>query len=169
MAEKHLRSSDLDYTIMRPSVIFGKEDAFINQLARMTRYSPLVPVVGPGNGRLQPIWQEDVTACFVRSLSEPGAIGKIYDLGGPKQYTFNELMETVARLLGVRRRLLHIPLSVARPAAAAMELLLPRPPLTRDQLTMLAEPNICDISTMSEELGVRPAALEDVFSSYYGR
>lgn len=168
MAEQHLRSSALDYTIMRPSVIFGREDAFVNLLARMARSSPLVPVMGPGNGQLQPIWQEDVATCFVRALSEPGTVGKVYELGGPRQYTFNELSESVAKLVGRRTYRLHIPLSLARPVAALMELLLPKPPLTRDQLTMLAERNICDISPMVNELGVRPAALEDVFPTYYG-
>jgi NADH dehydrogenase len=168
MAEKYLRSSDLDYTIMRPSVIFGADDAFINMLVRMTKFLPIVPVMGPGNGELQPIWREDVAACFVRALSTPEAVGKIYELGGPKQYTFNELLETVASLVGRKSRRLHVPLSLARPVAALMETILPNPPLTRDQLTMLEEPNVCDISLMVNELGVKPAALERVFSSYRG-
>jgi uncharacterized protein YbjT (DUF2867 family) len=169
MAEKYLMSAGLDYTIMRPSVIFGKGDAFINMIARMVRFSPFVPVIGPGHGRLQPIWQDDVSACFVRALSNQRTVGKVYELGGPTQYTFNELVEAVAKLLGKKGRLLHVPLSFARPTAALMEVFLPKPLLTRDQLTMLSEPNVCDIGPMTDELGVRPAALEDVFPRYYGR
>jgi uncharacterized protein YbjT (DUF2867 family) len=169
MAERYLASSGMDYTIMRPSVIFGKNGGLINLLARMVRLSPITPVPGPGRGKMQPIWQEDVSACFVRALAESRAVGKIYELGGPKQYTYNELLETLAKLLGRKSRRLHIPLSLLRPLATAMEVFVPKPPLTRDQLIMLAEPNVCDITPMVDELGVRPAALEDVFLTYYGK
>jgi len=168
MAEEYLRTGGMDYTIMRPSIIFGKDDSLVNLLARMARYLPFVPVMGPGNGRLQPVWLEDVATCFVRALEKQEAVGKAYDLGGPKQYTFNELLDAVAGLVGKKSRRVHIPLSVARPAAAAMELLLPKPPITRDQITMLEQSNICDISSMTDELGVEPSALEDAFPDYYG-
>jgi NADH dehydrogenase len=169
MAEEYLRSGDMDYTIMRPSIIFGKDDSFVNLLVRMTRYLPFVPVMGPGDGRLQPVWLEDVAACFVRALEKRESGGKTYDLGGPRQYTFNELLDAVAGLIGKKGRRVHVPLSVARPAAAVMELLLPKPPITRDQITMLEQSNICDISPMVNELGVEPSALEEAFLEYYGR
>jgi len=166
MAERYVMVSGLDYTILRPSVIFGPRDAFINMLARMIKFLPVVPVIGPGNGRLQPIWVDDVAACFTRALSKPSSVGKIYELGGPSQYTFNELIDTVANSMGKKRSKVHIPLPLVRPIAAAMEFALPKPPLTRDQIKMLQQDNVCDNTPMINELGVRPAPLEEIMPGY---
>lgn len=148
-AEEAVRASGLPWTILRPSLIFGPEDHFVNLFARLSRWSPVLPVMGPGTARLQPVAVEDVAAAFVRAVTEPSAVAVTLDVCGPERFTLPELLREIFNALGRRRALLHIPLPVARLQAGVMEALFPlllrrAPPLSRDQLLMLLEDNIGD-------------------------
>ncbi len=160
-AEELVRKSGLDYTIFRPSLIIGPGGEFAEMLLGQARRLPVVPVIGDGNYRLQPITVTDVAACFSRALANDEAVGRSFDLGGPRAVTYNELAAAAGRVMGRERPLLHLPLPLMRALAAAAERLLPRPPLTTDQLTMLLEGSTCDITDMQEVLGVDPAQLEE--------
>jgi NADH dehydrogenase len=158
--EQAVLSSGLEHVVFRPSFVFGSDGGVLPMFVRQVRWSPVTPIVGTGTTRLQPIWVDDVATCFVRALDAPA--GQTIDLGGPDAVTWNELFERIRRVLAVRRGTIHLPFGLVRPAAAVAELL-PRPPVTRDQLTMLERSgdNVCDIAPMVAALGVEPISLDE--------
>jgi NADH dehydrogenase len=96
-----VRASGLDWTIFRPSIIFGPRDDFVNKLAGFIRSYPAVPVIGDGRYRLQPIAADDVARCFAMALEMPETIGQTYEICGPDRLTYNELLDTIGRVLGM--------------------------------------------------------------------
>jgi uncharacterized protein YbjT (DUF2867 family) len=142
--EQEVAASALEHVIFRPSFVFGRDGGVLPMFVRQVRWSPVTPVVGTGERRLQPIWVEDVAACFAGAVDLPAAAGRTFELGGPEQVTWNELYRRIARVLGRRRRLAHLPVPLVRAGATVAERL-PGAPITRDQLTMLeAGDNVCD-------------------------
>jgi NADH dehydrogenase len=145
--EKTVQASGLDHTIFRPSFVFGKDGGVLPLFVKQVRWSPVVPVLGPGRQRSQPIWVEDVGAYFAAGVDHPQAVNRTFELGGPDVVTWNELYLRIAKVLGKRRRLVHVPFGVAR-AGARLTQWAPRAPLTVDQVAMLAGP---DNVTSSDE------------------
>lgn len=148
-AEEAVRASGLDWTIFRPSLIYGPEDHFTRMMADWSRWSPVVPVLGTGQGRLQPIAVEAVALAFARALTQPATSGRTLDLCGPERLTFNEVLDAILAAVGRRRAKCHLPLPVARGLAGLLEGGFPRllgqaAPLNRDQLLMLQEDNVGD-------------------------
>jgi len=146
-AEELVRGSGLDWTIFRPSIIYGPGDGFVNLFAKMIRLSPVVPIMGGGRNRFQPVAVECVAKAFVRALTEPRSIGKTFDLCGVETFSFDEIMDSVLAVMKRHRVKLHVPLAIARLQAATLEFIFPRllrkpPPLNRDQLLMLQEDNV---------------------------
>ncbi len=159
--EQATKASGLEHVIFRPSFVFGRDGGVLPLFIRQVRWSPVTPVVGDGGRRLQPIWVEDVAAHFAKAIDLPGAANRTFELGGPDRVTWNELYERIARTLGKRRARLHVPVRLMRVGAAAAELL-PRPPITRDQLTMLeAGDNVCDIAPAVDTFGIDPLPLDE--------
>jgi NADH dehydrogenase len=134
--EQEVVASGLEYTIFRPSFVFGRGGGALQTFLRQVRLSPVVTVLGPGLQRSQPIWIEDVAAYFARAVDEPAAANRLFEVGGPDTVTWNELYLTIAKVLGKRRRLVHVPFGVARTGATLTQWL-PGAPLTADQVTML--------------------------------
>jgi NADH dehydrogenase len=134
--ERTVADAGLEYVIFRPSFIFGRDGGVLPMFVRQVRWSPVTAVVGDGNGRLQPIWVDDVAAYFERGAAAPEAANRTLELGGPDAVTWNELYDRIRRILGKRRPTVHVPIGLVRAGAALVERL-PRPPVTRDQLTML--------------------------------
>lgn len=134
-AEQTVLGSGLEYTILRPSFIFGRGGA-LPTFIRQVRLSPVVTVIGDGSQRSQPIAVEDVASTFALAVDDPRAANHTFELGGPDTVDWNELYRTIARVLGKERRLVHIPFVVARLGALLTERL-PGAPLTADQVTML--------------------------------
>lgn len=159
-AEEAVRGSSLGYTIFRPSIIYGPGGKFIDMLARQVRLLPLVPVIGNGRYRMQPVSVEDVAACFSGCLGNDRAINRVYEIGGPAALSYNEMIDILCRVMGKRRFKIHVPMALVRPVAWLSERFMPKPLLTRDQLAMLLVDNICDIAAMREELDVEPASFE---------
>ena len=135
--EQTVGQSGLEHVIFRPSFVFGRDGGVLPVFLRQVRYSPVTPVVGPGHQKIQPIWVEDVAEFFARGVDLPEAANRTFELGGPDQVTWNEFYALIRRVLGKRRLTVHLPFGLMRPGAALAERL-PRPPITRDQLTMLA-------------------------------
>jgi NADH dehydrogenase len=160
-AEQAVIGSGVPYTILRPSIVFGPEDDFFNRLAGLVRWNPIVPVAGAGKTRFQPIWVEDLVTCVVACLDKGAHDGQVIEVGGPEHLTYEEMLKTVRRELGVRRLSVHVPLPVVRAAARAMEALLPRPLVTRQQLAMLAKDNATDIDAVPRNFGFAPKRLAD--------
>lgn len=165
-AEALVHAARLDATVFRPSLIFGPEDRAINLLAKIVSYAPVVPVLGSGENRFQPVWVEDVAESFVRSLNNPVSYGKRYALCGPRVYTFNEMIDLILRIKGISRPKVHLPIWALKVPAGLAERLLPRPPLTRDQLTLLQEDNICADNDAGKELGLSFKGLEEILPTY---
>lgn len=159
--EEEVRKSGIGYTIFRPSVIYGENDQFINTLAKIIRKTPLVPVIGNGKTKFQPIFLEDVVSCVTIALDDPRTIGKTITLGGPEYLTYEEILDTIIQVLGLRRPKVHIPVSMMRPLVWMMERLLPQPPVTSPQLAMLHQDNITDADVVQSFFGFQPARLRD--------
>ena len=156
-------------TFFRPSVIFGKEDAFLNRFAQMALLSPFLPLIGGGKTRFQPVYVGDVAECFLNASFLKEAKGKTYELGGPTIYSFKDLMVYLLQTIHRKRVLLPLPFSVAKGIATIAQFL-PNPPLTPDQVELLKTDNILSPQTLNaEDLGVEPKALESIASLYLAR
>jgi uncharacterized protein YbjT (DUF2867 family) len=143
-AEELVRASNLSWTIMRPSMIYGPGDGFVNMLADQLRLAPVMPVMGDGRYRLQPIHAGDVARCFALSLEMPATIGQCYELCGNDRLSFNDLVDTVAVAMGKSAPFKpHAPLGLVKLVVPFLQQV-PQFPLTMDQLQMLIEENICN-------------------------
>ena len=170
-AEEIVRRGGLAWTIFRPSIIYGPGDGFVNLFARMSRFSPVLPVIGSGRSKFQPVPVQDVATCFVRALSEPHSIGQIYGLCGTEVFTLEQILDLILEVTARRRIKLHLPLWLARCQAAFLELVFPRllgqaPPLNRDQLIMLQEDNVGDPKAAMELFGLKPAPFREGIVRY---
>jgi uncharacterized protein YbjT (DUF2867 family) len=142
-AQEYVAASGLDWTALRPSVIWGPEDEFANTFARLVPFSPIIyPIVGDGEARFQPVWVEDVVSCILGALDDPGTIGKEYEIGGPEVLTLEEIERRTLAAVGARRTMVHVPLPVMRLIVTLMEKMLPAPPVTRSLLELLAVNNV---------------------------
>jgi NADH dehydrogenase len=160
-AEQAVRQSGAVWTIFRPSIIFGRGDEFMSVLARMIRRLPLVPVLGDGAYRLQPIAVEHVAEGFARALLGRVSEGQTYEVAGPSAYRFVEILDLIGAALGrARVRKIHVPLAAVRLATRALHWL-PFYPLTPDQLTMLEEESVTDPAPFYRDLGLTPEPFAD--------
>ncbi len=160
-AERAVMRSGLNHTILRPSVVFGEDDEFINALVGLVRYNPLVPVAGDGKTKFQPLWVEDLATCVVVCLDEDAHDGEVLEVGGPEHLTYDQMLDIVKKALGKSRMKLHVPLAVMRPLAQVMEWVLSKPPVTREQLKMLALDNVTGTDAVMESFGIQPRRLAD--------
>jgi NADH dehydrogenase len=158
-AEESVRASELDWTIFRPSIIFGRGDAFVSMLARMVKRAPVVPVLGGGSYRLQPIPVEQVAEGFARVLRAPLGVRQTYDVAGPVPYAFVDLLDEIGHASGRSRvRKIHVPLGPVKAITRALDWL-PFYPISTDQLTMLEEESVGDPSRFFADLGIKPEPL----------
>jgi uncharacterized protein YbjT (DUF2867 family) len=173
-AEELIRRSGLEFTIFRPSLIYGPQDQFVRLFARIIRFSPVVPVMGSAGARFQPVPVETVAAAFARSPGEPKSIGQTYDLCGPEALTLREMLDQIQAVLHRKRWKMRVPSGLARWQAALLEytyahLLGKAPPLNRDQLIMLQEDNVGNPQPANELFGLDPPAFREGIASYLGR
>lgn len=168
-SEKLIIESGLDYTIFRPSIVYGVEDQFINRIARMVKYLPFIPVIGDGQYRLQPVYVEELAALMTDTLRREFTSRKIYEIGGPEQLTYLEMVDIIKRVLRRKRGKIYIPFSFARLMAALMENFLKPAPLTVDQLKMMKAGFTCDHTVAEREFGVKFTPLETQLQKYLGK
>ena len=158
-AEESVRASDLDWTIFRPSIIFGRGDEFVSVLGRLIKRAPFVPVLGDGRYRLQPIPVEQVADGFARALRVPATMAQTYEVAGPAPYAFVDLLDEIGRALGRSRvRKMHVPLGPVRAMTRALDWL-PFYPVSQDQLIMLEEESVTDPSRFFADFGTKPEPL----------
>lgn len=153
-------------TILRPSVIFGKDDNFFNLFGSLSRFTPVLPLIGGGKTKFQPVYVDDVAEAVVRSLENTDCAGKTYELGGPRVLDFKELMQMT--LQGTQRsaRLIPVPFWWAKIEAMFLEIM-PNPLLTRDQVELLKSDNVAGSGTDGlAELGIEAKSLEAVLPTY---
>jgi NADH dehydrogenase len=142
--EELVRASGLAWTIFRPSLIFGPHDAFVNMLANQLRLTPIMPTMGDGTYRLQPIHGDDVARCYAEALERPETAGQAFELCGADRLTYRELLDAIAEALGKGHPWKPaLPLMLMQPLIKALQGFSSFP-ITSDQLQMLLEENICD-------------------------
>lgn len=160
--EQAVSASSVEHAILRPGFVFGTGGGVLPLFVRQVRLSPVTPVVGDGTRRLQPIWVDDLAEGVAAAVDLPAAAGRTLELAGPDAVTWNELYARIAAALGKERRQLHLPVGLVRAGAALAERL-PRPPVTRDQLTMLEHAdNVCDPAPANEALDLAPIGLDEM-------
>ena len=156
--------------ILRPSVVFGAEDDFLNRFAAMASMSPALPLIGGGETRFQPVYVGDVAQAIARAASAPGMEGQTFTLGGPAIYTFKQILELILRETYRERVLIPVPFFAARPLGSLLQVAelfgLPAP-LTRDQVLMLESDNVVPEGAPGlAALGVAPTGLEAIAPTY---
>lgn len=172
-AEQLVIAAQPSTTIMRPSIIFGPEDDFFNRFAALARISPMLPLIGGGLTRFQPVFVGDVAAAIADAVAGKTRPGTIYELGGPDVRTFKELMQFVLTTIERKRLLVSLPFFVARMQAVFLQYL-PKPLLTPDQVELLRSDNLVSESAKSEArtlqgIGIEPEPMEAIVPSYLWR
>jgi NADH dehydrogenase len=165
-AEEIVRGSGLEYTIFRPSVIFGREDRFTNLFAGIMKKLPFVVIPGNGRNRMQPVFINDLIKAMAAVVKGRGHWRKTYEIGGAAELTFDETIDAIARVIGRKKLKIHMPMPIMRSVAAVTERLLSVPPITRDQLIMLEEDNITKDNALTEVFGIRPKGFEEGMRRY---
>ena len=166
-------------SIVRPSIVFGPEDDFFNRFAALARFTPALPLIGGGHTKFQPVYVGDVADAIAAICNEPKSAGTTYELGGPRIYSFRELMEIVLKEIDRKRLLVPVPFPIATAQAAVLELAfwLPKvlnlganPPVTVDQVKLLRHDNVMSGNLPGlEDLGVDATALETIVPAYLRR
>lgn len=174
--EASVRAIFPNASILRPSIVFGPEDQFFNRFAAMTRLSPAIPVVG-AETRFQPVYVDDVAEAILRAATREDAEGRLFELGGPRTYSFVELMRLMLDVIHRRRLLLTLPFPIARMQAWALDTaqwasfgLFTNSLITRDQVKLLARDNVVAADAASlADLEIEPTSVEAVLPSYLYR
>ncbi len=167
--EAAVREAFPSATVLRPSVVFGPEDDFFNRFAALATFLPALPLIGGGETRFQPVYVGDVADAIVAALDRAEAAGGTYELGGPRIYSFRELMQVVLAQTGRRRLLLPLPFGLAKAEAALLQLL-PTPPLTMDQVELLKSDNVVsDGAPGLGDLDVAPTSVDAIVPGYLFR
>jgi NADH dehydrogenase len=151
-------------TFLRPSVIFGPEDAFFNRLAALARGMPVLPLFGRGETMLQPVYVGDVAEAIARALATPAAEGMVYELGGPHVYSYKALVQLVLTQIGRKRLLLPFPFFAWGVLAS-----LPNRLLSRDQVKLMKKDNVVSAQALTLlTLGIEPTPVEAILPTYLG-
>jgi NADH dehydrogenase len=169
-AEELVRASQIPYCILRPSIIFGPRDGFVNQMVDVMKSAPLVRPV-PGNGRypFRPVYIDNVVDCFAQALSNDRALGQTIDLVGPEELTLETMLAEIAACVGVRKPALKVPYPILYMNAAIMGAILSRPPVTTDQLRMLREGSTADPGPMLAAFKLNPVGFREGLKKYLCR
>jgi len=155
-AEQYVRDSGLDWTIFRPSLIFGKASEFVAMVAELIRRVPVVPVIGDGQYLMQPVAVKQVAESFVKALEMQETIGETYLLGGGESYSYNDIIDLTSMAMGKGKATkVHQPLFIIKPMIKLLEGF-DKFPITDDQLKMLIEGNVCDTTAWAETFGLEP-------------
>ena len=157
LAEKMLKESGLSWTIIEPSVLFGKGAPFIQGLSNLINITPLIPLIGGGRVMFQPIYVEDVVTVIIKVLEDPeGTSGKTYTIGGPAYYTFTEMIDALLHAMHKRRMKVYAPTPLVGLGAAMMDAVLPKPLLTRAAMSLFSFNNTTDLNSVERDFGFTP-------------
>lgn len=166
--EAVLQAAGLDLSILRPSVIFGADDRFLNVFARLQAVAPVMPLAG-ADARFQPVWVEDVASAVVRCLDQPDTVGQVYECAGPEVFTLGDLVRLAGRCSNRERPVIPLPLAVGRLQATMMELLPGEPLMSRDNVASMSVANVATGALPGlQALGITPAALPPIAAIYLG-
>jgi NADH dehydrogenase len=158
--ERAARAAFPATTVLRPSIIFGEHDEFFNRFADMAKFFPALPLIGGGKTKFQPVYVQDVADAILAALERADAVGKAYELGGPRIYSFKELLKFTCDTIQRSRLLMPLPFFIAQPLGMILNLLFKAwpfsgPPLTGDQVALLKSDNVVASNALTfKELGV---------------
>ena len=163
-AQDYVAASGLDWTALRPSVIWGPEDEFANTFAKLAPLSPLIyPIIGDGQAKFQPVWVEDVVTAAVKSLEDPATLHQDLELGGPEVLTMIEIEQRTLQAIGARRTMIRFPLPLLRVVVKLMEVVFPAPPVTTSLLDLLAVDNTTRVNAIGRFVDQpRPLTVENI-------
>jgi uncharacterized protein YbjT (DUF2867 family) len=162
LGEQVVRTSSLDWVVLRPSLLFGKGDGFFNIVKTTLKWwSPgVVAIPGSGDARFQPLAVDDLAIAVEKSLTDPDRAGSVYELGGPEYLTYSEIVERVQDVTGMRRLKLGIPIPLISALTAVTDRVLPIFPVSHDQISSLQRPNSTDLDAFVRTFGVEPRPLD---------
>ncbi len=164
--ERAVADTGISHTIFRPSLVIGPGDGFTQKVSGIINSpSPVIPVPGSGKARFQPVYVEDLVRCFVSVITEPEKRGRTYELGGPEHLTYNEIVRSLAHALGVKKKLVHIPLGLASLGVKLLEHT-PLRQATSEQLMLLNTDNICELDSVSRHFGFEPLKFNDALARF---
>jgi NADH dehydrogenase len=170
-AEEAVRASGLDYTLFRPSLIYGPRDHFVNLYARMIRFSPVIPLIGRPDAQFQPVHVAVVAEAFARALGENMAPRQTCELGGPERMTLRQIVQAILQVLDKKRFFLQVPEPLAQLQAGLLESIYPAvlrkaSPLNRDQLLMLQEDNVTDQTAAENTFRIKQRPFKEGIAEY---
>ncbi len=169
LAEKLVMESGLDWTIIRPSVLFGDHAPFIKGLTDLIRSAPVVPLIGGGKIMFQPIYIEDVVTVIVKVLEDPQRTnGHIYTIGGPEYYSFSQVFDVLLRSMHTSRPKVYAPMPLVGIGAAVMEAVLPKPPLTKAAMALFSFDNTTDLNSVERDFGFKPLSFAKYMQEHQG-
>ena len=157
--EQTVSAAEIPHVILRPSIVFGRGDEFINALAAAVRLGPIVPIIGSGKNRFQPIFVDDLVRCVERILKDEAYDGRVLEIGGPEHLTYRDIVDAIIRTFGRRRLKVRVPLIAMRLLAPLLGLLTPHPPITPAQLKMINLDNIAEPDSVERDFGFQPRPL----------
>jgi uncharacterized protein YbjT (DUF2867 family) len=159
--EEAVRGSGIPFVILQPSVLFGDGAPFVTALAGLARVLPVLPLVGGGRTRFQPLWIEDLVTCLIASTTSETPAGHTLPLGGSEWATFKEVMQTICRAMPARRLLVPLPMPIARIQARLMTAVLPNPPLTPAALELFSFDNATNLDAVDKAFGFHPRGFRE--------
>jgi NADH dehydrogenase len=159
--EEAVRNGGIPFVILQPSVLFGPHAPFVSALANLARRSPVLPALGGGGTRFQPLWIEDLVTCLVASIAKDDLLGTAHPLGGAEILTFKEILGVIASAIGRRRLVVPLPLAVARLQARVMVAMLPNPPLTPAAIELFSFDNATDLDSVERRFGFQPKGFRE--------
>jgi NADH dehydrogenase len=166
LAEEAIRNSGIEYTIFRPSIIFGPGECFVSILVRMISRLPLVPIIGDGKYELQPVYIDDLVRVMSRAPENENSLDRTIEVGGPGKYQYREIVTILKRILNKKRGSIYLPLWFMKANAFVLERVMKPAPITRDQIAMLIAGNVCDNSKLEEIFDIELTDFEDGLRKY---
>ena len=166
-AEQHLAESGIEWTVVRPTWVYGRSDASLNRILRLGRFLPVLPTFGGGKQAMQPVFVEDVGRVLADAALRPEAANQLFELGGPEVMTMDEVLKTALEVMGRRRPILHQPVALGK-AIGRLAALLPAPPLSADAIDFITSPAVADNVRLLDVLAPRLTPLREALASYLG-
>ena len=160
-AEQFVKNSGLNWTIFRPSIIYGRGDGFLAMMSKIIKLSPFVPIFGDGKYKLQPVYIGDLVKAMAKSLTSKECQGETIEIGGAEPLEYVEIIDSIKKALKKKRMNLFIPMAVIKPVAVLLEKILKPSPLTTDQLIMLEKGSVCDLSKMKRLFDIEPVGFDE--------
>lgn len=159
-AEKIIEESGLDYTILRPTLVYGRKGPEFNDLVSLIKKLPIIPLIGGGKAKKHPVYLKDLAKLIVKILYSKKSIHKTYEIGGAEKVSFAALVDMICKEVGIKKIKLYIPSFVCLLASGVLEKLLENPPLTKDQILALENDAIADTRILNEDFDFKPVSLK---------